>query len=183
MDPGRPTWLTARSRVSYGMLNSHPLGRAAWADLRVATRSNLDRKRGQMIAKSQLVIVAVIATTVYTTNAYTKDGESRLNTAAFNQCIAHTDVDVEMHDCINTELTIQDNTLNDTYKTVMARASSARKLELRDAERAWISRTKKKCETYASQFGSEAGTELDGCYLAETESRTLYLRSLSPSGR
>jgi uncharacterized protein YecT (DUF1311 family) len=83
-----------------------------------------------------------------------------------------------MHDCMAAEYADWDKALNAIYQTRMASRDAAAKTQLRDEERAWLTRTKPKCEHAGDDEagGSLQGTEIQICYLDETILRTLDLR-------
>jgi uncharacterized protein YecT (DUF1311 family) len=98
----------------------------------------------------------------------------------YTACMAKGLSTAEMRDCQNAEYADWDKALNGVYQTVMASRSAAEKIQLRDDERAWLKRTKARCDHAGD---SEAGgtlqpIEVQGCYLDETILRTVYLRGL-----
>jgi uncharacterized protein YecT (DUF1311 family) len=98
----------------------------------------------------------------------------------YTACMATGLSTLEMRDCQNAEYADWDKALNGVYQTLMANRSAPEKLQLRDDERAWLKRTKAKCDHAGD---SEAGgtlqpIEVQGCYLDETILRTVYLRGL-----
>jgi uncharacterized protein YecT (DUF1311 family) len=111
-----------------------------------------------------------------------KDGEDRLDTPTYKKCMESAGgVTAAMRECTAEELVRQDKMQNDTYKVVMhSMVNDARKIRLRDAEREWLKRTKKKCDAAGAAFdnGTAGPLAIDDCYMSETESRTLYLRKL-----
>jgi uncharacterized protein YecT (DUF1311 family) len=85
-----------------------------------------------------------------------------------------------MHDCFAAEYAGWDKALNAVYQTRMASLDPVAKTQLRDEERAWLKRTKAKCEHAGDDEagGSLQGIEIQSCYLDETILRTVYLRGL-----
>jgi len=85
-----------------------------------------------------------------------------------------------MHDCFAAEYASWDKALNAVYQTRMASLDPVAKTQLRDEERAWLKRTKAKCEHAGDDEagGSLQGIEIQSCYLNETILRTVYLRGL-----
>jgi len=83
-----------------------------------------------------------------------------------------------MHDCMAAEYADWDKALNAVYQTRMASRDPVAKTQLRDEERAWLKRTKAKCEHAGDDNagGSLQGIEIQSCYLDETILRTLDLR-------
>ena len=85
-----------------------------------------------------------------------------------------------MKECIGAEYETWDKQLNQTYQVLMARRPAADQARLRDDERAWLKRTKHKCDHAGDdeEGGSLQGVEIDQCNLDETILRTVYLRGL-----
>ena len=85
-----------------------------------------------------------------------------------------------MRDCIAAEHDAWDKSLNQVYQGLMASGSAAEKTQLRDDERAWLKRTKPKCDHAGDDEagGTLQNVEIDQCYLDETIQRTVYLRGL-----
>lgn len=85
-----------------------------------------------------------------------------------------------MRECIGAEYEAWDKRLNQTYQALMAGRSGSDKITLRDKERAWLLRTKTKCDHAGDdeEGGSLQGVEIDQCNLDETILRTVYLRGL-----
>lgn len=85
-----------------------------------------------------------------------------------------------MRDCMGAEYQAWDKQLNEAYQALMAGRAAPDKVKLRDDERAWLKRTKNKCDHAGDdeQGGSLQGVEIDQCNLDETILRTVYLRGL-----
>jgi uncharacterized protein YecT (DUF1311 family) len=83
-------------------------------------------------------------------------------------------------DCIGAEHDSWDASLNKVYQSLMASRAPPQKVELRDDERAWLKRTKTKCDHAGDDEagGSLQNVEIDQCYLDETIRRTVYLRGM-----
>ena len=100
---------------------------------------------------------------------------------AFNACM---DVaggsTLPMKECMGAEYETWDKQLNQTYQALMARSAVANQVKLRDEERAWLKRTKHKCDHAGDdeEGGTLQGVEIDQCNLDETILRTVYLRGL-----
>ena len=116
-------------------------------------------------------------------STFAKDGEDRLGTPTYKKCMESSGgVTGEMRECIADEQARQDKMLNDTYKVVMgSMVNNAQRIRMRDAEREWLKRTKKKCDARGAAAGNGTAGPLviDDCWLSETETRTLYLRKLA----
>ena len=117
-------------------------------------------------------------------STFAKDSADRLDTSTYKKCMKSSGgVTGEMRECIADEQVRQDKTLNDTYKVVMgSMVNNAQRIRMRDAEREWLKRTKKKCDARGAAAGNGTAGPLviDDCWLSETETRTLYLRKLAP---
>lgn len=98
----------------------------------------------------------------------------------FNDCISAAVATMQMRDCLNEEYTAWDKSLNQVYQTLMAARGAPEQTRLRDDERAWLKRTKAKCDHAGNgeQGGSLQPVEIDQCNLDETVLRTVYLRGL-----
>jgi len=98
----------------------------------------------------------------------------------FNACISAAVSTMEMRDCLNDEYTAWDKSLNQAYQALMAARSAPDKIQLRDDERAWLKRTKAKCDHAGDDEagGSLQPVEIDQCNLDQTILRTVYLRGL-----
>jgi uncharacterized protein YecT (DUF1311 family) len=85
-----------------------------------------------------------------------------------------------MKECMGAEYETWDKQLNQTYQALMARRTAADQARLRDDERAWLKRTKHKCDHAGDdeEGGTLQGVEIDQCNLDETIARTVYLRGL-----
>ena len=99
----------------------------------------------------------------------------------YNDCMdAAGGSTLPMKDCMGAEYEAWDNQLNAAYQALMASRAGPEKVALRDEERAWLRRTKSKCDHAGDdeQGGSLQGVEIDQCNLDETILRTVYLRGL-----
>jgi uncharacterized protein YecT (DUF1311 family) len=99
----------------------------------------------------------------------------------FNDCMAAAGGStLPMRDCQDAEYQDWDKALNQVYQVLMASRSPAEKIELRDDERAWLKRTKHKCDHAGDDEagGTLQPIEIQACYLDETIRRTVYLRGL-----
>ena len=116
-------------------------------------------------------------------STFAKDSADRLDTPTYKKCMeSSSGVTVAMRECIADEQVRQDKMLNDTYKVVMgSMVNNAQRIRMRNAEREWLKRTKKKCDAAgAAAGGGTAGPlVIDDCWLSETQTRTLYLRKLA----
>jgi uncharacterized protein YecT (DUF1311 family) len=116
-------------------------------------------------------------------STFAKNSEDRLDTPTYKKCMEGSGgVTVAMRECIADEQVLQDKMLNDTYKVVMGRmVNNAQRIRMRDAEREWLKRTKKKCDAAGAAVGNGTAGPLviDDCWLSETETRTFYLRKLA----
>ena len=87
---------------------------------------------------------------------------------------------LQIKGCIADEYETWDKQLNQTYQALMAHRPAADQAKLRDDERAWLKRTKHKCDHAGDdeEGGTLQGVEIDQCNLDETILRTVYLRGL-----
>jgi uncharacterized protein YecT (DUF1311 family) len=112
---------------------------------------------------------------------------SNASAKAENQC-ASSITEVEMYECLNSELERADSALNSAYKNLMVRhkengAPSGLKIKtqdnyLRKSQLAWIKLRDTTCdfETYESITGSGFGTIHTACLLKQTQKRVDYLK-------
>lgn len=100
--------------------------------------------------------------------------------AAYKTCQNGAMSTLQIKGCIADEYEAWDKPLNQTYQALMARRAAGDQAQLRDDERAWLKRTKHKCDHAGD--GEAGGTlqsvEIDQCNLDETILRTVYLRGL-----
>ncbi len=99
----------------------------------------------------------------------------------YNDCMeAASGSTMPMRDCLGAEYQAWDKQLNAVYRALIAGDPAPDKVKLRDDERAWLKRTKHKCDHAGDdeQGGSLQGVEIDQCNLDETILRTVYLRGL-----
>ena len=105
----------------------------------------------------------------------------RYYSKTYNDCMeAAGGSTMPMRDCMAAEYQAWDKQLNAVYQALIASGAAPEKVKLRDDERAWLKRTKQKCDHAGDdeQGGSLQGVEIDQCNLDETILRTVYLRGL-----
>ena len=101
--------------------------------------------------------------------------------AAYRTCMATGDaakgVTVGLLDCNGTEIDRQDDRLNRTYRTVMARLAPPARARLRASERAWIKQRDRSCRrtSGSAEGGTLASVIYSGCILDRTIERTMWL--------
>jgi uncharacterized protein YecT (DUF1311 family) len=112
--------------------------------------------------------------------AHAATGADAYYSAAFNACNKTAMSTLEMHACQDAEYAKWDKQLNQVYQALMASRSADARIQLRDDERAWLARTKLKCDHAGDDNagGTLQGLEISGCYLDEHILRTVYLRGL-----
>jgi uncharacterized protein YecT (DUF1311 family) len=100
--------------------------------------------------------------------------------ATYNDCMKTAMATMETRDCIHNEYDAWDKSLNQVYQALMASRGAPEKIQLRDDERAWLKRTKVKCDHAGDdeEGGSLQYVEMDQCNLEQTILRTVYLRGL-----
>jgi uncharacterized protein YecT (DUF1311 family) len=113
--------------------------------------------------------------------AHAQTKADRYYSKTYNTCMdAAGGSTMPMRDCINDEYTAWDASLNKVYQALMASRSDVAKTQLRDDERAWLRRTKTKCDHAGDDDagGTLQQVDIDVCNLEETVLRTVYLRGL-----
>jgi uncharacterized protein YecT (DUF1311 family) len=100
--------------------------------------------------------------------------------ATYNDCMKTAMATMQTRDCIHDEYDAWDKSLNQVYQALMASRGAPEKVQLRDDERAWLRRTKLKCDHAGDDEagGSLQFVEIDQCNLDQTVLRTVYLRGL-----
>jgi uncharacterized protein YecT (DUF1311 family) len=98
----------------------------------------------------------------------------------YNECLQGAVSTMQTRGCIGDEYTAWDKRLNQVYQALMAARAAPDKVQLRDDERAWLKRTKAKCDHAGDDEagGSLQPVEIDQCNLDQTILRTVYLRGL-----
>jgi uncharacterized protein YecT (DUF1311 family) len=125
------------------------------------------------------LVIAVVALQAASATAQTK--ADRYYSKTYNTCMdAAGGSTLPMRDCINDEYTAWDKSLNQVYQALMASRPDVAKTQLRDDERAWLRRTKTKCDHAGDDDagGTLQPVDIDLCNLDETVLRTVYLRGL-----
>jgi uncharacterized protein YecT (DUF1311 family) len=128
-----------------------------------------------------LALIAAMTAAVVASTARAEPSVDVYYSKTFNDCMAAAGGStMPMRDCQDAEHQDWDKALNQIYQTLMASRSPAEKVELRDDERAWLKRTKHKCDHAGDDEagGSLQPIEVQGCYLDETIRRAVYLRGL-----
>ena len=126
-----------------------------------------------------LLVLGILAPGIATAHSQSQI-EARYS-AAYNHCMASGEaaqgVDPAMQDCTRQEIDRQNDRLNQTYKTLMARLNAAQKATLRATERAWIGKRDARCrqESAPEEGGTMANLIYSGCILDETIKRTVWL--------
>ena len=99
-------------------------------------------------------------------------------TPQFNRCMAGPDAKQGVHpammQCNDEEYRRQDARLNQSYRAAIARLPAARKVALRDSQRAWIRHRDKLC-ALDEDGGQAAELNASGCTLDETIKRRMWL--------
>jgi len=105
----------------------------------------------------------------------------RLYSKTYDDCMdAAGGSTMPMRDCIGAEYEGWDKQLNAVYQALIAARAAPDRIKLRDDERAWLKRTKAKCDHAGDdeEGGSLQLVEIDQCNLDQTILRTTYLRGL-----
>lgn len=97
-----------------------------------------------------------------------------------DQCIDQSEgVTVEIINCQSDEIERVDYELNDIYRIQMKEFDASERNRLRDFQRKWIKRRDESCEEKAIAVGGSLATIVyNDCIIAETVSRTNWLREL-----
>jgi len=107
----------------------------------------------------------------YAECALAYDGKSL--SAAYNDCIEKADgVTSNMHDCMDTEIKVQDKRLNLNYGKFADTLNPERRKKLVELQRLWIKYRDQKCEfLYDPDGGTFAGIVGHSCFLEMTAER------------
>lgn len=107
-----------------------------------------------------------------------------LYTGAYSACMERSGgVTVEMLDCMNEELSIQDAMLDSAYRRLGTRLSPARRQQLTSAQRLWLQYRDANCGFYADPDGGTLATVASNeCVLRETAERAEELKLLGSGG-
>ena len=103
----------------------------------------------------------------------------------YNPCIeASGGVTSEMMSCTGAEIDRQDARLNQAYTMVMRALPPAKKVALRNSERAWVKARDARCyrDSASMRGGSGEGILYSGCILEETIKRTVFLENYGTLG-
>ena len=132
-------------------------------------------KEKKMRLSIPLLLVAALSS--FPVDAQTRTQIEKRYSADYNQCIdASGGVTSEMMSCIGTEIDQQDARLNQAYVMVMRSLSAAKKVALRQSERAWIGQRDVRCRRLIQgDDGTAASLTYSGCILDETIKRTIFL--------
>jgi uncharacterized protein YecT (DUF1311 family) len=83
---------------------------------------------------------------------------------------------VDQNACIDRELAVWDDILNETFRRLRDKLDEAQKVKLRDMQRAWIASKEKTCAFYWDYFqGTMASPMAASCVNKETARRALFL--------
>lgn len=94
-------------------------------------------------------------------------------------CLAKAAATTDMVECITAENKRQDARLNTVYNALMATLSTARKTQLRDAQRAWLKYRDANCAFYFDpDGGTMARVAANDCVLSATADRAVELERL-----
>ena len=129
----------------------------------------------------RLALLALVGALAPALLVHAEPKVDRLYSKTFNDCMnAAGGSTMPMRDCIGAEYDAWDKQLNQVYQALIAARAAPDKLKLRDDERAWLKRTKTKCDHAGDdeEGGSLQGIEIDQCNLDQTILRTTYLRGL-----
>jgi uncharacterized protein YecT (DUF1311 family) len=103
---------------------------------------------------------------------------------AYDECIGSGDaangVTAAMMDCIGAEIERQDAQLNQAYRMVMSRLTSAQQTALRSSERTWIKARDARCKAGGDGGGSLDGVLYANCILDATAQRVRFLETYRP---
>jgi uncharacterized protein YecT (DUF1311 family) len=104
--------------------------------------------------------------------------QDRYLSPAFKACAAATEGQTAaIRDCSAAEYERQDRLLNEAYRERMAALPAPRQAELRRAERDWLKRRERYCNSVSNTGGTIDLIETDDCFLSSTIQRVLFVRS------
>jgi uncharacterized protein YecT (DUF1311 family) len=126
------------------------------------------------------VLIAIVAAALAPALAHAAPKPDAYYSATYNDCMKTAMATMQTRDCIHDEYDAWDKSLNQVYQALMTSREPAAKVQLRDDERAWLQRTKHKCDHAGDDEmgGSLQYVEIDQCNLDQTLLRTVYLRGL-----
>lgn len=95
-----------------------------------------------------------------------------------NPCLDREDTKstADMNACIDREVAVWDDILNETFRRLRDKLDAQQKAKLRDMQRAWITSKEKTCAFYWDYFqGTMASPMAAACVNKETARRALFL--------
>lgn len=106
--------------------------------------------------------------------------EDEVTTSQFNACMEKADgVTPGMIDCMEAETKRQDAKLNQSYQKLSASVAPARKKQLLDAQRAWLTFRELNCAFYDDADGGQAArVSAKDCFITMTAKRATELSNL-----
>jgi uncharacterized protein YecT (DUF1311 family) len=88
-------------------------------------------------------------------------------------------VTVNMRECADAEITLQDTRLNKAYRELMKATSAKRQTQLRNVQRMWVAYRKANCDFFDDPDGGTlAGLSALSCFLTHTAARAKELEDL-----
>jgi uncharacterized protein YecT (DUF1311 family) len=104
-----------------------------------------------------------------------------VTTPEFGACIKHSNgVTSEIVVCLDVETKRQDEKLTESYEKLLASLQPARKIQLVDAQRAWLKYRELNCAFYNDSSGG-AGLAANDCTMTMTAKRAAELIYLMPN--
>jgi uncharacterized protein YecT (DUF1311 family) len=104
-----------------------------------------------------------------------------ITTPEFGACIKHSNgVTSEIVVCLDVETKRQDEKLTESYAKLLASLQPARKIQLVDAQRAWLKYRELNCAFYNDGSGG-AGLSANDCTMTMTAKRAAELIYLMPN--
>ncbi|WP_244814451.1 lysozyme inhibitor LprI family protein [Caballeronia sp. Lep1P3] len=94
-------------------------------------------------------------------------------------CMKNAATQIAMDECAGRDLKAADQTLNDTYRTLLGKVSKDGAEQLRKAQRSWLAWRDAQCEfdTMATRGGSIHSMEYAMCVEKLTEAQTAHLQA------
>jgi uncharacterized protein YecT (DUF1311 family) len=91
-------------------------------------------------------------------------------------------ITADLRDCLARQFKAADESLNSTYKNLMAKIDDEQKRRLRESQRAWIKQKESKCAKAGEEMkgGTMEPIMIADCHLQMTEQRVSYLKSYRP---
>jgi len=123
--------------------------------------------------KYKIIVAAILSASVIFYAQFARAYESKNLSALYNSCMEKADgVTLNMHECMDAEIKVQDKRLNENYGKYINQLNPVRRKKLVDLQRLWIKYRDQKCEfLYDPDGGTLAGILGHACFLEMTAER------------